>query len=489
MIKKILILVFLSIILFFFSCSKEQQVANKRQNDDSSRFIKVFQTAKGTNDRLSEKPSLEFDEIPSERFNDNRLSSIVLDANKKFQTILGFGGAFTEASAVTFYKLSPQKRQKIIEVYFDPDVGHGYTFCRTHINSCDFSLGNYAYVEVADDTNLTTFSIERDEQHLIPFIKEAQKISGENLRIFASPWSPPAWMKTTGKMNEGGKLRPEYRSIWARYYCLYIKAYREKRIPIWGITVQNEPEAAQRWDSCIYTAEEERDFVRDYLGPMLVQENLSDINIIIWDHNRNRIYERAKVVLDDPKAAQYVWGVGFHWYAGDNFDNLQLVHDAYPDKRLLFTEGCYFPFDRENIESWEPGERYAESMIKDLNRWTVGWIDWNLVLDEQGGPNHVGNYVFAPIHANIENDSLHFMNSYYYIGHFSRFIRPGAVRIIAAPTHDDLETTAFLNTDGRIALVVLNRTDNDIPFAVKHNNEAAETRSLSHSILTFIIEL
>jgi glucosylceramidase len=262
---------------------------------------------------LSEKPSLEFDEIPSERFNDNRLSSIVLDANKKFQTILGFGGAFTEASAVTFYKLSPQKRQKIIEVYFDPDVGHGYTFCRTHINSCDFSLGNYAYVEVADDTNLTTFSIERDEQHLIPFIKEAQKISGENLRIFASPWSPPAWMKTTGKMNEGGKLRPEYRSIWARYYCLYIKAYREKRIPIWGITVQNEPEAAQRWDSCIYTAEEERDFVRDYLGPMLVQENLSDINIIIWDHNRNRIYERAKVVLDDPKAAQYVWGVGFHW--------------------------------------------------------------------------------------------------------------------------------------------------------------------------------
>ncbi|MCK4560012.1 MAG: hypothetical protein KAV45_09535, partial [Calditrichia bacterium] len=174
MIKKISILVFLSIILFFFSCSKEQQVANKRQNDDSSRFIKIFQTAKGTNDRLSEKPSLEFDEIPSERFNDNRLPSIVLDANKKFQTILGFGGAFTEASAVTFYKLSPQKRQKIIEVYFDPDVGHGYTFCRTHINSCDFSLGNYAYVEVADDTNLTTFSIERDEQHLIPFIKEAQ---------------------------------------------------------------------------------------------------------------------------------------------------------------------------------------------------------------------------------------------------------------------------------------------------------------------------
>lgn len=481
------IIVLVSILLFQF-CRKEPQVSETTHDKDVPTPIKVFQTANETNDRLTEKSNLEFTEIPSERFNDNRLPSILLDDSKKFQIVLGFGGAFTEAGAVTYFKLSPQNRRKIIKAYFDPEVGHGYTLCRTHINSCDFSLGNYAYAEVAGDTNLTNFSIERDEKYLIPFIKEARKKAGNNLKIFASPWSPPAWMKTTGKMNEGGKLKPEYRSTWARYYCLYIKAYQEKGIPIWGITVQNEPEATQPWESCVYTAEEERDFVRDYLGPTLTQEDLSHLNVVIWDHNRNRLYERAKVVLDDPKAAQYVWGVGFHWYAGDNFDNLQLVHDAYPEKKLLFTEGTYFPFSMANIETWNAGERYAESMIKDLNRWTVGWVDWNLLLDETGGPNHVGNYCFAPIHADTKNDSLYFMSSYYYIGHFSRFIRPGAVRIICASTHDNLETTAFLNTDGKIALVVLNRTDNDISFAIKYKNKAAEAKSLSHSILTFIFE-
>ena len=487
MMKKITIIVLVSISLLQ-SCKGEQQVLKPAPDKDASTRIKVFQTAKETSDRLTEKPSLEFGKIPSERFNDNRLPSILLDDNKKFQTILGFGGAFTEAGAVTLLKLSPQNKEKILKAYFDTKEGLGYTLCRTHINSCDFALGNYAYAEVDGDTNLSKFSIERDQKYLIPFIKEAMKIAGNNLKIFASPWSPPAWMKTTGKMNEGGKLKPEYRSTWAKYYCRYIKEYKKIGIPIWGITVQNEPEATQRWDSCVYTAEEERDFVRDYLGPTLIKENLSHINLIIWDHNRNRLYERAKVVLDDPKAAQYVWGVGFHWYAGDNFDDVQLVHEVYPDKKLVFTEGCYYPFNMENIEIWDAGERYAESMIKDLNRWTVGWVDWNLLLDETGGPNHVGNFCCAPIHADTKNGSLYFMNSYYYIGHFSRFIRPGAVRIICASTHDDLEATAFLNKDGKIVLVVLNRTDNDISFAIKYKSEAVETKSLPHSILTFIFE-
>lgn len=455
---------------------------------DISISIKVFRTAKETDDRLTEKSSLEFGRIPSEEFHDNKLPSVLLDDNKKFQTISGFGGTFTEAAAVTLSKLGQKNRKKILKAYFDLKEGHGYTLCRTHINSCDFSLGNYAYAEVDGDTDLKYFSIERDQKYLIPFIKEAMKTAGNDLKIFASPWSPPAWMKTTGKMNEGGKLKPEYRSTWAEYYCRYIKEYKKTGIPIWGITVQNEPEASTSWEGCIYTAEEERDFVRDHLGPALIKKGLPHINLIIWNHNRNRLYERAKVVLDDPKAAQYVWGVGFNWYAGDNFDNVQLVHEAYPDKRLLFTEGCYFPFSMENIKSWDAGERYAESMINDLNRFAIGWVDWNLLLDESGGPNHVGNFCFAPIHADTNNDSLYFMNSYYYIGHFSRFINPGAVRIICASTHDSLETTAFLNRDGKIALIVLNRSDDNISFAIKYKDKAIATESLSHSILTFILD-
>jgi glucosylceramidase len=477
--RTLIILLIIPIILF---CT----VAPKPVRAQAPDAVKVYQTAQKTGDRLAALATLKFGTIPSERFNDNKLPSVLVDDGVKYQTIVGFGGAFTEAAAVTLSKLSPANQEKIITAYFDPQAGNAYTLCRTHINSCDFSLGNYAYDEVAGDTALSHFSIAHDEKLIIPFIQKAQKLTGAAFKLFASPWSPPAWMKTTGIMNRGGTLKPEYRSTWAKYYCRYIKEFQKIGIPIWGITVQNEPEATQTWDSCVYTAEEERDFVRDYLGPTLAKENLQNVKLIIWDHNRNRMYERAKVVLDDPKAAPYVWGVGYHWYSGDNFNNVQLVHDAWPDKNLVFTEGCYYPFSMENIQNWNAGETYARSMINDLNHWTVGWTDWNLLLDETGGPNHVGNFCLAPIHADTKKDVLYFMNSYYYLGHFSRFIKPGAVRVLCASTLDELETTAFLNTDGTIAVVVLNRTDKDIAFALKYKDRAVELQSLQHSILSLV---
>ena len=221
-------------------------------------------------------------------------------------------------------------------------------------------------------------------------INDALKKRKNNIRIMASPWSPPAWMKTTGEMNFGGKLKSEYRDTWADYYCKFIENYEKENVPIWGLSIQNEPEAKQTWDSCIYTAEEERDFIKNHLGPSLKKHNLLDRKIIIWDHNRDVMVERARTVLSDPGAAKYVWGTGFHWYCGDHFDNVQKVHDEFPDKQLIFTEGCQE--GGPHIGSWNLGERYATSIINDLNRWTVAWIDWNLILNEQGGPNHVGNY-------------------------------------------------------------------------------------------------
>jgi glucosylceramidase len=370
-----------------------------------------------------------------------------------------------------------------LRAYFDVEEGHGYTLCRTHINRCDFSLGNYAYSEVDGDVQLEHFDIARDRQALIPLIQAAQEVAGGRVNLLASPWSPPAWMKTNGQMNYGGQLRPEYRDVWARYYVRYIREYGKEGIPIWGLTVQNEPEATQTWDSCRYTAEEERDFVRDHLGPTLAGEGLADVRVIIWDHNRDLMFERAKVVYDDPRAAQYVWGAGFHWYVADCFDNVQFVHDAYPDKKLLFTEGCQE--GGPHLGSWDLGERYARSMVNDLNRWTVGWIDWNLVLDETGGPNHVGNYCSAPIIADTRDDTLHYQSSFYYIGHFSRFIRPGAVRVLCATSRDELEATAFVNPDGQLAVVVLNRSALSVPFTLKLNGAAALTESPPHSITTY----
>ena len=444
-------------------------------------MIEVIRTARDSGDWLASQPPAAFEAAAHAE-----LHAILVDTRNRYQVIEGFGGAFTEAAATTFYKMDAEAQAAILKAYFDPVAGNGYTLCRTHINSCDFSLGNYALDEEAGDVELAHFSIERDRQALIPFIRSAMQAAGGTLKLFASPWSPPAWMKTNGEMNHGGRLRPEYRPAWARYYTRYIHALSTEGIPIWGLTVQNEPEALQRWDSCIYTAEEERDFVRDYLGPELAASGLGGVRLMIHDHNRDHVFRRARVVYDDPQAAQYVWGAGFHWYVGDNFDNIQHLHDVYPDKHLLFTEGCQE--GGPHLGEWSVGERYGRSIINDLNRWTEGWVDWNLLLDERGGPNHVGNFCSAPVIADTRRGNLagvSFLSSFAYIGHFSRFIRPGAERVVCAHTHDDLEATAFRNTDGRMAVVVMNRTGRDLPFALHYNGLAAPTSAPAHSITTY----
>ena len=266
-------------------------------------------------------------------------SKVTIEPKNQRQEILGFGGSFTEASSSIYKELDEEKKEEIIESYFGEN-GNKYSMARTHINSCDFSLGNYAHVEDENDLELKTFSLERNKISLIPMINDALKKRKNKIRIMASPWSPPAWMKTTGEMNFGGKLKSEYRDTWADYYCKFIENCEKENVPIWGLSIQNEPEAKQTWDSCLYTAEEERDFIKNHLGPSLKKHNLLDRKVIIWDHNRDVMVERARTVLSDPDAAKYVWGTGFHWYCGDHFDNVQKVHDEFPDKQLIFTEGC-----------------------------------------------------------------------------------------------------------------------------------------------------
>lgn len=433
-------------------------------------------TAQQTPYRLTELP------VPSIAPSGAEVASIFIDSTVRYQEIEGFGGAFTEAAALTFFKLPAERQAEVLTAYFDPARGHGYTLGRTHINSCDFSLGNYAYAEVDGDAELRHFSIGRDRQAILPLIQAAERAAGRPLKLLASPWSPPAWMKTNGDMCHGGQLKPEFRAAWAEYYCRYVRAYEHEGIPIWALTVQNEPEAVQVWESCIYSGEEERDFVRDYLGPALAQNGLGGVRLLIWDHNRDRMVERASAVLNDPEAARYVWGTAFHWYVADKFDNVQLVHDRFPDKKLLFTEGCQE--GGPHLGEWMMAERYARSLINDLNRWTVGWIDWNLLLDTTGGPNHVGNLCSAPILADTETGELHYQSSYYAIGHFSRFVQPGAQRVLCATSHDMLEATAFLNLDGQIVVVLLNRSDQTGQVALTVNGERAVVECLAHSIAT-----
>ena len=455
----------------------------------AGKSARVYTTVAATAQRLAAGTALAFQ--PAGQPLETQVC-VFVDPNHRFQTFLGIGGALTDASAETFAKLPKPQQQEFLRAYYSPTAGIGYTLGRTSIHSSDFSSGSYTYVTDKDEA-LQTFSVQHDEQFRIPFIKQVMAAAGGQLTLFVSPWSPPGWMKTTGDMLHGGQLLPRYRQAWANYYVKFIKAYERLGIPIWGLSVQNEPMATQKWESCVFSGEEERDFIKGYLGPTLTKSGLGSKKLIAWDHNRDLVYQRASAVLDDPQAARYVWGIGYHWYetwTGSRmlFDNVRRVHEAYPDKNLLFTEGCVENFSRARVDDWALGEKYGMSMIGDFNAGTVGWTDWNVLLDETGGPNHVGNFCFAPIIADTQAGQLLYTNAYYYIGHFSKFIRPGARRIAATANRDALQTTAFRNPDGSVAVVVMNQTDQPQQFQLWMAGQAAKTTSEAHSIMTLVVQ-
>jgi glucosylceramidase len=476
---------------FFFSCSQ-----NETKNDTATatgdfstngKKVLVYTTADSTNYRLSLYDTAEFT-AKLQPFENEVI--VFADPGKTFQTYFGTGGAITDASAETFYKMPKDKQQEILTAYFDKNKGIGYNIARTNINSCDFSSDSYTYVQEGD-TELKTFDIGHDKKYKLPLIKEAMTASGNKLNLFASPWSPPAFMKDNNDVLHGGKLKKDFYQPWANYYAKFIKAFEKEGVPVWGISIQNEPMATQRWESCIYTGEEERDFLKNYLGPTMSKEGLTDKKIIGWDHNRDLLYQRASTLLKDKDAAKYLWGIGFHWYepwsGGDPmYDNVKLVNESFPNANLLFTEGCKEAFDLAKTNNWQLGEKYGANMIHDFNNGMVGFTDWNILLDETGGPNHVQNFCFAPIHGNTKTGEVIYTNEYYYIGHFSKFIQPGAKRIVSSASRSQFLTTGFINPDGKVVVIVMNQSNNKTPYFLWINGNAAELTALPHSISTVI---
>lgn len=481
-----------SILIFCLAC-KSQKLQSSDHNaagySAENKSAVVYVTAEKTNLRFSQTAKLNF--VDFEQPLETQVC-VFVDPTHQFQTMLGIGGALTDASAETFARLPKDKQQEFLKAYYDPVQGIGYTLARTNIHSCDFSSGSYTYVQ-ENDQNLKTFSIDHDRTFRLPFIKQVMAAGNGEVNLYASPWSPPGWMKDNKNMLQGGKLLPQFRQSWADYYVKFINAYEKEGVPVWGLSVQNEPMAKQKWESCIFTATDERDFIKQYLGPTLKKAGMSDKKLIAWDHNRDLIYQRASTILGDAEAAQYVWGIGFHWYetwtgSAMQFENVKRVSETFPSKNLIFTEGCVEAFKFDRINDWSLGERYGRSMINDFNCGTVGWTDWNVLLDEKGGPNHVGNFCFAPVIADTRSGSLHYTNSYYYIGHFSKFIRPGAKRVATSTNRDKLLATSFINKDGKLAVVVMNGSDDKIEYRLCIGAKAAEIQSLPHSIATIVIE-
>lgn len=480
--KKIIVAVAL-MSLSCFAQKKQKSVPFSTLN----KTVTVYTSADSSDLRLTKTADLQFKELrqPLET-----QICVFVNPDKTFQSFLGIGAAITDASAEVFAQLSADKQQEFLNAYFSKDKGIGYTLVRTNMNSCDFSSGSYTYVQEGDK-ELKTFNIQPDKQFKIPLIKKAMAMIGNKASFYISPWSPPAFMKDNKNMLHGGKLLPEYRQAWANYYVKYINALEKEGLPVWGLTIQNEPMAKQIWESCIFTAEEERDFLKNYLGPTLQKAGLGNKKITVWDHNRDLLVQRANTILDDPAANKYVWGIGFHWYeswsGGDQmYDNVAKVYEQYPTKNLMFTEGCVEKFDAQKYQLWKNGQRYGKSMINDFNNGTVAWTDWNILLDQNGGPNHVKNFCFAPLHADTTTGELIYTPSYYFIGHFSKFIEKGAKRVSSAASRSQLLTTSFINKDGKVVTVVMNQSNLKINYFLCVGTTATEVSILPNAIQTLV---
>ena len=467
--------------------------------------VKVFETSKSGN-KLTEITS--FNSLKD-------ASSITINTEKKYQKITGFGGSFTEASAHLLNNLSAKNRRSILNAYFSKE-GANYSLTRTHMNSCDFSLSNYSYTPVENDIALKHFSIQEDKDDLIPMIKDAMKISEEGFQIIASPWTAAPWMKDNNKW-VGGKLLPKYYDTWALFFSKYITAYKNEGIDIWGFTVENEPHGnGNNWESMHYTPKEMTDFVQFHLGPRLEKDGYGNKIILGYDQNRAGLQEWVDEMYRDDNSSKYFDGTAIHWYEStyDFFpDALQYAHNKAPNKYLIETEGCVdseipkwqdddWYWSKEATDwGWDwapekdkhlhpkyaPVNRYARDIIGCLNNWVDGWIDWNMVLDKQGGPNWFKNWCVAPVIVDPKKDEVYFTPIYYTMAHFSKYIRPEAEIIGVEKSDDELMVTAAKNIDGSIAVIIFNEGINPKSFTLSLGKKETEISINAQAIQTILI--
>ena len=440
---------------------------------------------------------------------------ISINPNEKFQTITGFGGSFTEASAYLLNKLSKENREKVLKAYFS-ETGANYSLTRTTIASCDFSLKNYTYAKVDNDLALEHFTIEDDKADIIPMILDAKAISKEGFNIIASPWSCPPWMKDN-KSYVGGKLLPEYNDTFALYFSKYLQAYQKEGVDIWGVTVINEPHGnGNNWESTLFSPKELTDFVQNHLGPKLENDGWKDIKILGYDQNRAGLQEWVDAMYKDEKTSKYFAGTAIHWYEStyEVFpEALQYAHNKAPNKYLIQTEACVdseIPQWQDDTWYWKkqatdwgwdwasekdkylhpkyaPVNRYAEDIIGCLNNQVDGWVDWNMLLDRQGGPNWFKNWCVAPVIVDPENDEVYFTPLYYVMSHFSKFMRPGAVKIGCEINNKQLKVTAVQNIDKSIAIALFNPTNEMYTIEIKLDNTVQIISIAAKALQTVII--
>ena len=403
----------------------------------------------------------------------------------EFSPFDGFGGAFTEASAVNFMEMTEEQKEEVLRSYFSAEEGLGYVLGRVSVASSDFSVDDYSYVEEGDET-LETFDISREETAVIPMILGAKKWVSD-LKILGSVWSPPKYMKDN-KIFQGGYLLPEYYDLFAKYLRKFVDEMGKRGVDIWALTPQNETRHQQLWESCCYTAQQEMELVKNHLGPALEG---TDTKLYLYDHNKERVFERAQEYYADPDVAKYVEGIACHWYTRDHFGEIQLCKHVYPEKKVMMSEGCIYHKEMGYGDNqWQLALRYVHDIIGNLNAGISTIFDWNMLLDEENGPFHWRqgrNHCDSAIFYNKKENKLYYHPYYYFVGQFSKFIRPGAVRVGHSSYSPLLETTAFRNPDGTIAVVVFNNSDAELPFILRVHGQLLNRTAQPYGVETILL--
>ncbi|CAI4221825.1 unnamed protein product [Auanema sp. JU1783] len=431
-------------------------------------------------------------------------SSFTLKLSKNTeQSIMGFGGGFTDAVGINLLTIPKVMRDMIITSYYG-EKGLNYVFGRVPMASTDFSTYAYSYDDVPDDFALKNFSLANEDFiYKIPFIKQAQDLAGDRLKLFTAPWAAPGWMKTNGNMKGAGKLIGEvngkYYQTWTQYFIKFFEEYHKQGIDFWATSMQNEPSngfiPTFQWQTMYFTAEMERDWLKGLLGPAMRGNNITkDINILILDDQRFNVVSWSNTILDDPEAAKYASGTAVHWYE-DNETPASFLTAAYKrhkDHFLIYTESCNGYLEHNAIlGDWGRARNYAHSIITDFTNHVSGWVDWNLCLDLQGGPNWVGNFVDAPIL--IDKDKVEFYKQpmYYILAHFSRYVPVGSKRTedTVSKVHNDIEHVSFLSPEGKQILVLHNTGNENVKLTVQSSVDSFYYSFISekHSISTFIL--
>lgn len=496
---------------------------------------------------------------------------IKIDPDSLKQTIDGIGSSFTESSAFVLAHLDPAERREVMRNIFSEE-GANFSLTRTHIGACDFTVnGKYSYLDKKGDVKLETFSVAPDkmgfsksefpaikdeEYDLLPMIREAIEIKSQQkdkeLRIVASAWTAPPWMKDiedwyipgsdeNDYQGTGGSLRKEYEETYADYLIRYLDAYRSEGIEIWGITPVNEPHGNNgQWESMHFTPQTQNDFIKNFLGPKLKSGDNASVRLLIYDQNRDGLEQWADLILSDAQTSGYVYGTAVHWYESTfkvYEEVFETVNSKFPDHKIIHTEGCIDDlgkpaplgindperfmekdwFDNDSFwwndnatdwgysASWQgvrtedhpvytPVHRYARNIIVSIDHWLAGWIDWNVVLDHLGGPNHVGNYCGAPVMIDTETGHIYYTPVYYVLAQFSKTIRPGdravkTYRTLAGLGDDDLHACATVNSDNVLSVQLLNTTKKDISYKLQIKNQYADITIVANSVQTVRVQL